>query len=65
MTRNERAIKFRNILDKKKVNCYELAKECNTSKQTMYYILHAKNSPSPETILDLEKALKLKHGELL
>lgn len=65
MNRNERAEKFREILAKKKTTCHDLAIKIDVSKQSLYFIMRAKVTPSVETILKIEKELKLEKGTML
>lgn len=65
MNRSERAIKFREILTENKTTCHDLGLKINISKQTLYFILRAKVTPSAETIIKIEDEFKLTRGTML
>lgn len=65
MNRTERAKKFRDLLTEKNTTCHDLGIKINVSKQTLYFILRAKVTPSAETIIAIEDELKLQRGTML
>ena len=65
MNRLERAEKFRELLTEKKTTCHDLGLKIDVSKQSLYFILRGKVTPSAETIISIEDELKLPRGTML